>query len=72
MRRWENENLARNLHAWIASGDVRESEAMPFSFACECGRLGCAARVALTLPDFDARGRVLARSHASGGRSCEK
>jgi hypothetical protein len=66
VRRWENENLAHNLHAWVASGDMRASEEMVFSFACECGRLGCAVRVELTLPEFDARERVLARGHSSG------
>jgi hypothetical protein len=61
VRRWENENLARNLRAWIASGDVRDD--MTFRFACECGRLGCGAQVELTLPEFDARERVRSRGH---------
>jgi hypothetical protein len=63
VRRWENENLARNLRAWVASGDLRGSEQLAFSFACECGRLGCAAREELALPEFDGRARVLARGH---------
>jgi hypothetical protein len=71
-RRWENENVARNLRAWVASGDVRGSETMAFSFACECGRLGCDARVELTLPELGARNRVLAPGHPSGGSSCER
>jgi hypothetical protein len=63
-RRWENENVARNLRAWIASGDSRAPASTAFSFACECGRLGCAARVELTLSEFDSQETVLARGHA--------
>lgn len=54
VRTWENENRARNLRAWIASGDHRAGAELVFSFACECGRLGCAARIEVTLPEFDA------------------
>ena len=63
VRRWENENQARNLRAWVESGDPRGSEQMAFSFACECGRLDCAARVELTLGEFGGQERVLARRH---------
>jgi len=63
VRRWENENAARNLRAWIASGDLRAAGEAAFSFACECGRLGCSARVELTLAQFDRQRRVLAIGH---------
>jgi hypothetical protein len=62
-RRWENEKIARNVRAWHASGDHRTAEGMPVPFACECGRLGCAERVALTLTDFDRAERILALGH---------
>lgn len=64
VRRWENENTARNLRAWVASGDVRASGEMTFPFACECGHLGCAARVQLTLAKLDRLEAVLAPGHA--------
>ena len=64
VRRWENENAGRNLRAWIASDDLRGSAALRFSFACECGRAGCGARVLLTVPEFDAAARVVAPGHA--------
>jgi hypothetical protein len=67
VRRWENENLARNLRAWVASSDSRASAASAFSFACECARLGCGEQVKLTLPQFDAQERVLAPGHALQG-----
>jgi hypothetical protein len=63
VRRWENENLARNLRAWVDSGDSRASTATVLSFVCECGRLGCAAQVELTLTQFDAREAVIASGH---------
>ena len=64
VRRWENENMARNLRAWASSGDVRTSTEIAFPFACECGRLGCDARVSLTLPQIQAPSwRILAPGH---------
>lgn len=62
-RRWQNENAARNVRAWIASGDLRAAASLDFPFACECGRLGCGERVRLTLADFDRSERILARGH---------
>lgn len=62
-RRWENEKIASNVRAWHASGDHRSAEGMPVPFACECGRLGCAERVSLTLVDFDRSEQVLAPGH---------
>jgi hypothetical protein len=53
VRRWENENKARNVSAWIASGDLRGAEALPVPFACECGALGCDRDVELTLAEFE-------------------
>ncbi len=63
VRRWENEKIARNVRAWIASGDHRTSDELPVPFACECGRLGCGERVAVSLSDFDRAERILAPSH---------
>jgi len=60
--RWENEKIARNVRAWVASGDHRTSGEMTIPFACECGRLGCCERVQLTLAAFDAAPEVLAHS----------
>lgn len=64
VRRWENAKIARNVRAWVASGDHRTSTEMPVPFACECGRLGCDERVELTLSGFDRAERVLAPGHA--------
>ena len=63
VRRWENEKVARNVRAWIASGDLRTSGEMPVPFACECGRLGCGERVEIMLTDFEREERVLAPGH---------
>jgi hypothetical protein len=63
VRRWENEKIARNVRAWHASGDHRAAQGMPVPFACECGRLGCGERVAVTLNDFDRVERILAPGH---------
>jgi hypothetical protein len=63
VRRWENEQMARNVRAWIASGDLRTSAELAFPFACECGRVGCGDRVELKLAEFDATPRVLATGH---------
>jgi hypothetical protein len=59
VRRWENENTARNLRSWFAStSGPREEPKYPF--ACECGLLGCGERIELTLSDYDAASQVLA------------
>jgi aspartyl/asparaginyl beta-hydroxylase (cupin superfamily) len=64
VRRWENENMAQNLRAWIASGDIRGSAEFAFPFACECGRLGCETRVELALAKFErAAEPILAPGH---------
>jgi hypothetical protein len=63
VRRWENEKIARNVRAWIASGDLRTAGEMPVPFACECGRLGCGERVPISLGDFDRAERILAPGH---------
>ena len=64
VRRWENENTASNVRAWISSGDIPTSAQLAFPFACECGRLGCATRVELTLRELDAATEsVLAPGH---------
>jgi hypothetical protein len=51
-RRWENESVAANLRAWLISPEAPDRELGSFSFACECGTPGCAARVELTLDEF--------------------
>lgn len=63
VRRWENEKIARNVRAWVATGDHRTSSEMTVPFACECGRLGCCERVPLTLAAFDADEPVRAPGH---------
>ncbi|HVS86341.1 MAG TPA: hypothetical protein VHD91_11985 [Gaiellaceae bacterium] len=62
-RRWENENAARNIRSWIASGDLLAAASLGFPFACECGRIGCAERVRLLLAEYDAGAGVLAPGH---------
>ena len=64
VRRWENESMAQNLRAWIASGDASGGAEAVFPFACECGRLGCGIRVRLTLAEFaSATEPILAAGH---------
>jgi hypothetical protein len=53
-RRWENEAVAANRRAWIASGDHRVSSDVVFTWVCECGARGCDAVVRLTLAAFEA------------------
>lgn len=67
VRRWENEVAAQNLRSWLASTDVPAEPPGPYSFACECGRRDCSARVALTLAEFDALPHVIAPRHATDG-----
>ncbi|MFL5960483.1 MAG: hypothetical protein ACJ75G_09485 [Gaiellaceae bacterium] len=62
VRRWENENVARNLRGWFASSSGPR-EAPSYPFACECGIFGCAARIELTVSAFDGAERVLAAGH---------
>jgi hypothetical protein len=61
IRRWENEAVAANLRAWLAS---RESprEFSGYPFGCECGRHGCGESVHLTIEEFDAAPAVLAHA----------
>ena len=61
IRRWENEAVAANLRAWLASSDaLREHSGYPFG--CECGRPGCGETVQLTVGEFDAAPEVLAHA----------
>jgi len=62
VRRWENENVARNLQGWFASSSGPRDEPT-YPFACECGVLGCAERVELGMSAFDRTDRVLAPGH---------
>jgi len=62
VRRWENENVARNLRGWFASSSgPRDEPTYPFS--CECGILGCGERVDLAVSAFDRTEPVLALGH---------
>jgi hypothetical protein len=60
VRRWENEAVAANIRAWLASSEVTRHSGYPFG--CECGRLGCGETVQLTMEEFDAAPRVLAHA----------
>lgn len=53
-RRWENEVIAANLSAWLASPEAPRQPLGPIGFACECGAPGCAERVRLTLAEYEA------------------
>ena len=58
IRRWENEVVAANIRAWLASPEAsREHHGYPF--ACECGRTGCGETVRLTIEEFDASSEVV-------------
>jgi hypothetical protein len=59
VRHWENENTARNLRRWFASTSGPRDEPK-YPFACECGLLGCAERIELTLSEYDEASQVLA------------
>jgi hypothetical protein len=60
IRRWENEVVAANIRAWLASPEAsRENHTYPF--ACECGRRGCGETVRLTIEEFDAAAGVVAQ-----------
>jgi hypothetical protein len=59
IRRWENEAVAANIRAWLASPE-RSREHHDYPFACECGRAGCGETVRLTIEEFDATPQVLA------------
>lgn len=54
-RRWENEVVAANLRAWLASPEAPPRPLGAISFACECGRPGCDERVTMTLDEFFAK-----------------
>jgi hypothetical protein len=61
VRRWENEAVAANIRAWLASSEaIREHSGYPFG--CECGRPGCGETVHLTIEEFDAAPEVLAHA----------
>lgn len=61
IRRWENEAVAANIRAWLASPEAsREHHGYPFG--CECGRPGCGETVRLTIEEFDAASEVVAHS----------
>jgi hypothetical protein len=60
---WENSVFADNVAAWLTSPDAPAEEPGAFSFACECGRRGCAARVDLTLSAYRSVSAVVADGH---------
>ncbi len=51
VRRFENDVLAEQVRLFRASGDA-PAGSPPLSFACECGRPGCANAVELTLENY--------------------
>ena len=59
IRRWENEAVAANIRAWLASAEASR-EHYGYPFGCECGRPGCGDTVQLTIEEFDAAPQVLA------------
>jgi hypothetical protein len=64
VRRWENENILRNVRAWVGSGEHPSAAGLAFPLACECGLSGCSARVSVTLRDVeDPHQPVLAPGH---------
>jgi hypothetical protein len=63
IRRWENEAVAANIRAWLASPDVTREHHPGYPFGCECGRFGCDELVVLTIEAFEAEPRVLAPRH---------
>jgi hypothetical protein len=63
VRRWENEAIAANIRAWLASPEAPRVVPQSYPYACECGRRGCMERVALRIDKFDRLERVLAPPH---------
>jgi hypothetical protein len=64
VRRWENENILRNVRSWVGSGEHPSAAELAFPLACECGRTGCSARVSLTVREVeDPRKPILASGH---------
>ena len=59
VRRWENEAVAANIRAWLASPEA-SGEFSGYPFGCECGRPGCGETVLLNIDEFEAAPRVLA------------
>ena len=60
VRRWENEAVAANLRAWLASAEGPRGHFGGYPFGCECGRPGCGETLQLTVEEFEAAPRVLA------------
>ncbi len=66
VRRWENENTLRNVRSWVGSGEHPSAAGLALPLACECGRIGCSARVSLTLREVeDPRKPILASGHGN-------
>ena len=64
VRRWENENVLRNVLAWIASGEHPSAAGLAFPLACECGCSGCSAQISVSLREVESpRQAVLAPGH---------
>jgi hypothetical protein len=66
VRRWENEVVAANVRAWLASPEGLREQGHAYPFGCECGRRGCGETVQLTVEEFDSGERVLSPEHATG------
>ena len=54
VRRFENDVLATQVRLYRASLEPGALPDEPLSFACECGRSGCADQVELTLTEYEA------------------
>ena len=51
-RQWENGVVADNIRTWLGSAHVSPEAPAAYAFACECGRLGCAAQVEMPIADY--------------------
>jgi hypothetical protein len=63
VRRWEIDVAADNIARWLATSDVPVQAELTFPFNCERGQASCAALSDLTLDQYRAITRVLARGH---------
>ena len=66
VRRWENEAVAANIRAWLASPEGPRERDHAYPYGCECGNRGCGETVRLTVEEFDGGERVLSAAHAPG------
>jgi hypothetical protein len=62
-RRWENQIVADNIRAWMATSHWSPEMPQTWPFVCECGRPTCTVTVARSIPEFEKSPRVLATGH---------